>query len=238
MILIYTALAVVLLVPALCGITLMIKTGQVAAVCHWYAKSVVFFLVDLPVTVIGFLMVALALPFRIEHPETDAAFTDPEQKPGTHRLVTLPGWARPWDNIFDGAWGDKRGWWNSHCPGRDCRSFLSMWWWLAVRNPANYWSRVVAGCDVSLCDITLVAGSPVVDEHNPGWQLLCATERDTGKKFHYFGFVFFPYEDKTHYIFGRYGWKINMAHNGTDRDDRIQDRIKASVFRSTLWKAI
>lgn len=203
-----------------------------------FLRAFAYFIVGIPVTLAGLFVVPVALLFRVEHPETDTPFTDPRQKPGTHRLVTLPSWAPLWDNIFDGAWGDKRGWWNSNCPGKDCRSFLSMFWWLAIRNPANYWSRVVTGCDVSLCDIALIAGSPAVEEGTPGWQLLCATERSTGRKFPYFGFVLFPYKDKEHYVFGRFGWKIKLSHNDTLPSDRLQDRIKGSVFRVTPWKTV
>lgn len=203
-----------------------------------FLRAFAFFIASVFMFLAGLFVVPVALLFRIEHTETDAPFTDPLQKPGTHRLVTLPSWALMWDNIFDGAWGDKRGWWNGNCPGKDCTSFLSMFWWLAIRNPANYFNRVVAGCDVSLCDIVLIAGQEVVEEDTPGWHLLCATERVTGRKFPYLGFVLFPYKDKTHYVFGRFGWKINMGHNGTPIAARIQDRIKGSVFRVTPWKSI
>ena len=207
----------------------------------WLFTSLGIFLLGLPITLLGPLMVALALPFRIVHHETDTPFTDPSTVPGTHRLVTLPGWARLWDNIFDGAEGDKRGWWNTYCLKNyklSARSFYSMWQWLAIRNPDNYWSRVITGCDVSRCDITLLAGQPNVDEGHPGWHFLCATDRETGRQYHYLGFVFFPYADKTHYILGRFGWKIKLSHNGTSPEADPTDRFKGSVFRVSFWKSV
>ena len=203
-----------------------------------FVKSTLIFLAGLPVTLLGLPVVALALQFRIDHPETQQPFTDPRQLPGVWRFVTLPFWARLWDNIFDGAWGDKRGWWNTYAFktfGKRCYEFFAMWWWLAIRNPANYWSRVVTGCDVSKCLITKLAGQELADENHPGWSFLVATERDTGKQYHLLQF-WFPW-NATHGVWGRFGWKIEMDHNGTLPSATAQDRIKGSVYRISPWKA-
>ena len=203
-----------------------------------FVKSTLIFLAGLPVTLLGLPVVALALPYRIHHPETQKPFTDLRQLPGVWRLVTLPDWARWWSNEFDGAWGDKRGWWNTYAFntfGKRCYEFLPMWWWLAIRNPANYWSRVVTGCDVSKCVVTRLAGQELADEDHPGWSFLVATDRDTGKQYHLLQF-WFPW-NATHGVWGRFGWKIDMADNGTSADARPQDRIKGSVYRLSPWKA-
>lgn len=208
-------------------------------ILKWFFKSTFVFLLSLPVMLLGFVMVAIALPFRIEHPETTKPFTDPTQLPGDWMRVTLPRWALWWSNEFDGAWGDKRGWWNTYCMTnykKLCTAFYSMWQWLAVRNPANYWARVVTGVDVSKCVITHLAGIPDADENNPGWSFLVATERDTGKQFHLLQF-WFPWKNGTHGIWGRFGWKIEMKHNDVTSDARIQDRLKGSVYRVSPWKA-
>lgn len=208
-------------------------------VAKWFCKSTAIFLLGIPVTLLGLPIVALALPFRVKHPETQRSFTDPRQMPGVWRLETLPRWAKWWSNEFDGAWGDKRGWWNNKAMelwGKRCYEFLPMWWWLAIRNPANYWSRVVTGCDVSKCDIVRLAGQDLADEDNPGWSFLVATERDTGREFHSLQF-FFPWGDGSRGVLGRFGWKIKMAHNGTLPADREQDRIKGSVYRILPWKS-
>lgn len=73
-----------------------------------FFKSWAVFLLGIPVTLLGFPMVALALPFRTEHKETEQVFTDARLPFGKHTLVTLPFWARPWDNLSDGAEGDIR----------------------------------------------------------------------------------------------------------------------------------
>ena len=207
-------------------------------ILKWFSKSTAVFLLGLPVTLLGLPIVALALPFRLYHPETTKPFTDQRQLPGMWQLVTLPKWALLWDNKFDGAWGDKRGWWNNKAVelwGKRCYEFLPMWWWLAVRNPANYWSRVMTGCDVSKCVITCLAGQELADEDHPGWSFLVATERDTGKQFHLLQF-WFPWSE-TRGVLGRFGWKIEMDHNGTLPSESEKERIKGSVYRVLPWKA-
>lgn len=205
-----------------------------------FIRAAAFFVIGLPVTALGLLVVPVALLFRVPHPSTTQAFTDPRQVPGYWMLVTLRNWARWWSNEFDGALGDKRGWWNTYCLKvfkRECTSFLCMFWWLAIRNPANYWSRVVTGVDVSRCVILHLAGAAVVDEDHPGWQVLAAV-RDDGKVFPYFTWVA-PWGFKPdHCAYVRIGWKINLDHNNVLSTDRIQDRLKGSVFRGSPWKAI
>lgn len=209
-------------------------------IAKWFCKSTGYFIADLPVTLVGLLVVAVALPFRKQHLETAKPFTDPKQITGTWMLVTLPSWAKPWDNVFDGAWGDKRGWWNTYCLDtydRPCSAFYSMWQWLAIRNPANYWSRVICGVDVSRCIFTLLAGQEVVDEDHPGWHFIVATD-DKGREFHSLEFVLPWFFDKSHAVYGRFGWKIKMSHAGTPIDAREQDRIKGHVYRVSPFKSI
>ena len=241
--LLLTVLGVILLIPAVVGLIVGLKTNAWSDVGIWYVKSVSTFLVGIPVTLAGFPIVAIALPFRIEHPETEVQFSDPRYaSQGAHRLVTLPAWAKPWDNIFDGAWGDRRGWWNNYCLEnykKDCTAFRSMWQWLACRNPANYFSRVMTGVDVSLCTITVLGGvGEVVEE--PGvsnWQFLVATRID-GKKYHRF-FCSLPWWfDQGHAVMFDIGWKIKLAHNGISMDAPIKNRIKGSVFTPSFWKAL
>lgn len=197
-------------------------------------KSVSTFLIGLPVTLLSPIVTAIALPFRVEHPETDTPFT---QYPGTHRMVTLPKWAKWWDNIYDGMWGDKRGWW--HNETGNCTTFKSMWLWNGVRNPANYFKRHIAGIDVSECNIIKLAGQDYVeaDEGFPGWQFLVA-ERVDGKLFHRF-FLELPWWFNPQRIFLiDIGWKIKLSHNGTSPEARPQDRFKGSVFTISPWKAL
>ena len=215
-----------------------IKINKVPELLKLWAKSTAIFIAGIPITMIGPIVVAIALRYRIEHPETKKPFTDLRQLVGEWMLVTLPRWALLWSNEFDGAWGDKRGWWNTYAFntfGKYCHEFRAMWHWLSIRNPANYWSRVVTGCDVSKCDIVCIAGQELADEDHPGYSFLVATDRKTGEKYHLLQF-WHPWNDE-HGVWARFGWKISMEHNGTSANDRPQDRIKGSVYRISLWKA-
>lgn len=204
----------------------------------WLFKSILTFLIGLPVTLLSPFVTAIALPFRVAHQGTRARFTDPRFNT-TNRfwmLVTLPRWAKWWDNIYDGMWGDKRGWWDNETG--DCSTFKSMWLWNGVRNPANYFSRHIKGVDVSDCLITKLAGQDAVeaDAGLPGWQFLVA-ERSDGKLFHRF-FLELPwFFDPQHIFLIDIGWKIKLSHNNTPSDARPQDRFKGSVFTVSPWKS-
>ena len=205
-------------------------------VAKWFAQSTAVFLIGLPVTLLGVVVVWFALPhYRIVG--GPRPFTQYPQH-GLWRLVRLPRWALWWDNIYDGMWGDKRGWWANYCwskYGRLQYDRFCMWQWAAIRNPANYWSRIVTGCDVRA--VSLLAGQPVVDEDHPGWHFLLAIDAK-GRSFYYLGFNFPWWFDKTHAVFGRFGWKLKLAHDGMPPDAPEQDRIRASVYRVSFWKAI
>lgn len=204
-----------------------------------FFKSTAYFIADIPVTLLGLPVVWFALPYRHCPPTFAQTYTQyPEH--GSWRLERLPHWALLWDNCYDGMLGDKRGWWANYClteykkPNTDR---YCMWQWAAIRNPANYWSRVVCGVDVSRCTMTLLAGQEIVDEEHPGWHFMVAT-RDDGKEFHSFEFVFPWFFDKSHAIYGRFGWKVKMSHASTAPDAREQDRIKGHVYRASPWKEV
>lgn len=203
-----------------------------------FYRSFSCFIASLVVDLIGLPLVWIGVHFVRTFPETERDFTDPTKAAGKWKLVRLPTWLLPWDNAYDGLLGDKRGWWNNYClenykkPATDP---YCMWQWAAVRNSGNYFSRNMIGCDVSKCNIVKIAGNDLCDEDNPGWHLLCATDRETGKQYPYFGWVRFITKD--HYAYIRMGWKIKLSHNGTTSDSRDQDRFKGNVFRFSPWKA-
>ena len=200
----------------------------------WLFKSLAVFLLGIPVTLLGLPVVALALPFRTADLTTLKPFT---QYRGDWCLVRLPRWALWWDNAYDGALGDKRGWWDNYTG--DCRSFSAMWDWLAIRNPANYWSRNIAGVDVSDCVIEKLAGMDEVIEEPGlgGWQFLVATS-SSGARYHRL-FVVLPWWfDATHAVLIDVGWKVKLSHNGTSAEARPQDRFKGSVFTLSPWKEL
>jgi hypothetical protein len=206
-------------------------------IIKWFLQSTGVFIVGIPVTLLGLIVVPLAIPFSRVVGEM-RPFTDPRYSyRGYWFLERLPVWALPWDNVYDGLLGDKRGWWANDCEenGYSFHSFKAKFLWASIRNPANYWSRIVTGCDVRT--VELLAGQPVCDEDNPGWHFLRATDAK-GRSFYYLGFVFPWWFDKTHAVYGRFGWKLKLEHNGMRPDAPEQDRIRASVYRVSPWKAI
>lgn len=235
-------LAGFVLVAFVSGLAIAAKTGEWSRVASWFCSSTLVFIIGIPVTLLGFPVVAIALLFRTVHPLTDTPFTDSRNPSGMHRMVTLPAWAWLWDNRFDGAEGDRRGWWNAYCLrtyGKTARSFYAMWQWLACRNPANYWSRVITGVDVSQCTIRKIAGDDTVDEL-PGvrqWQFLVA-EHDNGRHFYRF-FCSLPWffrPDRAVMI--DIGWKFKLKHSRMSPSAPVADRVRGSVFTPSLWKAL
>lgn len=184
-------------------------------------------LCKIPLFLVGLLVVALLIPFR----KTDEA----TRLPSGWVFTNIPGW---WGNPCDGLAGDKRGDWAKECGG-DALTFKAMWKWAALRNPVNYWSRCVAGVDVSRCVIDKLHGDDEVIEEPGvgGWQYLIA-RRDDGKTFPRL-FAVFPYwfqPDKAFLI--DIGWKIKLSHNNTPKDARLSDRAKGIVFTISPWKGL
>ena len=195
-------------------------------------------LAELPVQAVGLIINAVTIPFAKQDTDESNSGTPvtysqyPEH--GTWVRLRLPRWALWWDNPYDGLLGDKRGWWANECrkSGRTEHHFLSKYTWSAIRNPANYFSRLVTGVDVSDCVITKIAGN--VDEvddtgaSGKSWHFLVATD-SKGRNYHLlYGMI--PYSDKRGLYF-RIGWKIKLGHNGTLSTEREQDRFKGNTIR-------
>lgn len=202
-------------------------------------------LIELPVQFIGLFINALTIPFAREDDDlsNDGNPRQYSQFPelGEWVRVRLPKWALWWDNPYDGLRGDKRGWWANECRknGRTERDFLSMYIWSAIRNPANYFSRKVTGCDVSDCSIQKIFGNAdIVDDtgkSGKSWHYLVAVD-SKGKRFiRLFGV--FPWA-KTKMLYVNIGWKIKLEHNGTPKTNREQDRYKGNTFRVNPFRSI
>ena len=200
-----------------------------------FARAFVLSVAGLMMSILGLVVVLVALPFRTA-PVTPAQFTNYPSL-GSWALVRLPKWALWWDNCFDGMWGDKRGWWANRCGGKH-DSIKNMWLWAAVRNPSNYFSRVVCGVDVSCCVITKVAGRNHVSEA-PGqreWQILKAVRADGVVFPRLFASIAIT---RDHAFMIDIGWKVKLSHNGMSvRTAAPSDRCKGCVFTISPWKAL
>lgn len=133
----------------------------------------------------GLAVVPLAMPLLVtEGPQVP--FT---QAPGNWQFVRLPAWAWLWSNDRDGAIGDKRGWWHLNAPfNLGAYHPLSMFIWLALRNPANNmrFTRWF-GCPVTECTYRYWGDEAVEDRPGQGGsRLLLATHKATGRR--YYGF--------------------------------------------------
>lgn len=168
--------------------------------------------VRIPAILVGPLVVAIALPFRVESP-TRYKFT---QFDGMWWHVGLPRWAWLWSNDRDGLLGDKRGWWSANTPFYVSYTHpFCMWWWAAIRNPANNQRHTkLLSCDVSECNY-VVYGDRVVedDRYLGGKQAVVATNRKTGRK--YLG-IYIVHEYKWKRLRGRafvfqFGFKIKPS---------------------------
>lgn len=204
-----------------------------------FAIAMLVFLAGLPVTILGYPLVAIGLLFA-QSSGLMFAFT---QYPlhGYWRYTDLPAILQPWRNTFDGFRGDKRGWWANYCwenYGLPVTAWRSMFMWYC-RNPANYWSRVMTGIDASRCTITKLAGNDDIAEA-PGlrqWQLLIA-QHDNGLTYpRFFCSLAYPWwPDKAVMI--DIGWKIKLKHSRMSPDADIKDRIRGSVFTPSPWKSL
>lgn len=198
-----------------------------------FLRAFALALLGLPVTLAGFPVVWFALPFA-------KSCTDPKPfsqfwNQGSWSLVRLPKWALWWDNAFDGMLGDKRGWWANECQGKHTSRF-NMWRWAAVRNPANYFSRVICGVDVSDLRIMQVAQHGIVEQAPFRGFYLLKGMAEGGKMVPRFYAEFALW--KSYGLMIDIGWKIKLSHNGRTKADAEADRLKGSVFTISLWKEL
>jgi hypothetical protein len=238
MIRVIVALIFVLPVVAVCCAVFLSQRGVPAAtIRRWWLTSTGVYLFNLPLILLGLPIVAIALRFATRDKTAARPYTVYPQY-GSWLPVRLPVWARPWDNPTDGLLGDKRGWWANHCQtrfGHPSTAALCMWLWATIRNPANYWSRITTGVDVSRCTIAMLAGSSRrADETENGWHFLEAT-RDDGRKYHLFQVAIkYPFS-ATHGFYCRFGWKVELDEP-VGPDVPLQERMRASVYKVSIWK--
>lgn len=158
----------------------MLKHIFLAAV-QW----LLLFPVRVVLILVGLVVVPLAMPLLV----TEGPPVPFTQAPGNWQFKRLPAWAWLWSNDRDGAVGDKRGWWHLNAPfGLGAYHPLSMFIWLALRNPANN-MRFTSwlGCPITECDYIYWGDQSVEDRPGEGGcRLLMATHKRTGRR--YYGF--------------------------------------------------
>lgn len=133
---------------------------------------------------------------------------------GNHSLVLIPDWLAPWSNLVDGTRGDKRGWY--HNEFQTWSEFARQYWWTAIRNSTNYYSRFYSSIDISKCTTELLYGKQYIDEDTRdfGYQLLRATDKETGKKYYSF-LLIKPLTDKKYYMM-KIGYKFSLGEEFED----------------------
>ncbi|MCB5270521.1 MAG: hypothetical protein LHW56_01600 [Candidatus Cloacimonetes bacterium] len=135
------------------------------------------------------------------------------------KLIRLPAWAWPWDNLRDGAMGDIRGlYWFEQAPKWLKTDYLKQLWWLAWRNPCNNFSRFIPLLGVNLVnkEVVTLASSDAYRfykvKRHPYWNLHLRLFNGTLKL----------------------GHKIFPKHNLTDWSRDPQKAIKGITFRYDL----
>lgn len=133
---------------------------------------------------------------------------------GNHSLVLIPDWLAPWSNLVDGTRGDKRGWY--HNEFQTWSEFARQYWWTAIRNSTNYYSRFYSSIDISKCTTELVAGREHVNEDTRefGYQIIRATDKYTGKK--YYSFLLIQGLTDKKYMLMKIGYKFSLGEEFDD----------------------
>jgi hypothetical protein len=164
-------------------------------------------------------------------------------------IRNLPKWLHIFGNDYDGSLGDKRDWWNDNCdylvmfglfpilrkyikslPVLTKYSWLSQYWWMALRNPANnmrtysLWQATLAGATITYKGNYIVEDRPGMG----GWQFV-TTELD-GKK--WYGFYLVHEWNTKAALVVRLGFKVKPSHKGSTEEP------KGMTTKINLYKAI
>ncbi|WP_347505149.1 DUF7338 family protein [Pseudomonas anguilliseptica] len=183
----------------------------------------------------GLVVVPVALPFRrVQGPPIPFS-----QASGDWLLVKLPGWAWLWSNDRDGAAGDKRGWWHKNALfGLGAYHWFSMFWWLAIRNPANNPRFTpLFGCPVTECDYRHWGQFEVEDDPGKGgWRFLLATNRQTGRR--YYGFYWVWQWSAPRALVVQFGFKPEPSDFAEDYSGDMSRQWKGFTFEVNPIKSI
>lgn len=175
-------------------------------------RAVVIWFFQFITQLVGIIMGIFLMPIFL-------LFVDDSKKELTYRtggvnewwLRTLPKFALFWDNKIDGTLGDD----DYRYASRDIpfglknTSFLGQYWWMAFRNPFNYFKRFILACDVRKDIIEKIAGQDYVrdDLNSTGWQFL-----KCGKFYTFYGVWKWKSSD-THAVVIQLGNKFDLQDN-------------------------
>lgn len=141
-------------------------------------RAIIIWTLQAILTIVGVILGLLIVPIALLFP--DDSFRDDtyilNSDGEEYWLRQLPKWAKWWNNPIDGSLGDDNFRWASRdIPfGLKNTSFLGQFWWMAIRNPFNYFKRFILGCDVRKNKIEKLGGQDYVrdDLESTGWQFL------------------------------------------------------------------
>jgi len=163
----------------------------------------VFLFVCNVVLLLGLVVVAVAIPFRV----SGVSVSDGRS------IVNLPRWVWLWGNDFDGLLGDKHGTWAASTPfGLPADSFIAMYTWAALRNPINNMRGLsLFACPVADCTISGYGQGYVRDKPGlGGWQFVIA-KRGLRR---WYGFYWVHQWSETRALIVRLGYKIAVSDAG------------------------
>lgn len=141
------------------------------------ARASIIWIFQLTLNILGVILGIMVVPFGIIFSDdSNKSQTLIEKDSNVWWLRRFPPFLRWWDNPIDGTLGDPSFRWASRdIPfGMKNTSFFGQFWWMAIRNPFNYFKRFIISCDVRKNKIVKLAGKDKVrdDLFNTGWQFL------------------------------------------------------------------
>ena len=201
-------------------------------------RAIVIWLFQFIMQLVGIVLGIFLMPVFL-------LFVDDSKKELTYRtdgvnewwLRTLPKLALFWTNKIDGTLGDE----DFRYASRDIpfglknTSFLGQYWWMAIRNPFNYFKRFILACDIRKDIVEKIAGQDYVrdDLESTGWQFL-----KCGKFYTFYGVWKWKWS-ATHAVVIQLGNKFDLQDNfKAYPSDQEYKYFKGFTFELQVWKDV